>query len=66
MCGILGRGDEPVPTLSLSAQCNMYPRPFAFCLLHGETFSPGLNSKKPHVIEFKIQPGLKSELGHAR
>ena len=44
-------------------QLNLLKRTF---VIRGETFSPGLNSEKPHVIEFKFQPGLKSELGHAR
>ena len=35
-------------------------------VIHGKTFIPGLNSEKPPVVEFKFQPGLKSELGHAR
>ena len=29
-------------------------------------FSPGWNSKKPHVIALKFQPGLKSELERAQ
>jgi len=28
-------------------------------------FSPVKQAEKPHVIGFKIQPGLKYELGHA-
>ena len=32
----------------------------------GPNFSPGWNSEKPHVNALKLQPGLKSELGHAQ